>query len=235
MEILDPRDSIWTLNVWDGEASGEVVNGEYYIKILSAGTANSDIQLVQSGLFLENGKTYKVSFEAYAVSNRTMEVNVEMNDDPWTSYLSQTQQFDLTTVKQSFDFTFTMESPADFNGRLALIFGNSSQSVTIDNVSVMIYDPSGAFVKINTTINSPVIAGIKNSTFNIKFTAPENLASLKLYHLRGNLLKTALLKTKPCHIHPSNHDLSGLPNGYYIARICCGEQLLNTSRIMVTK
>ncbi len=50
------------LNVWDGEATGSVVDEEYQVKINSIGTSNYQIQLIQTGLILEQGKYYEVSF-----------------------------------------------------------------------------------------------------------------------------------------------------------------------------
>lgn len=225
----------WTLNVWGGEASGNVINGEYNIYIKSVGNANSDIQLVQSGLFLENGINYKISFDAYAASNRSLEVNVEMADDPWTSYLPELQQIDLTTEKETFSFTFTMTHPTDVNGRIGFNAGNSTEAVKIDNVAVSICDPSASFIERKTTADSFMNAKIRHSTISIEFIAPANQAYLKLYDLRGNLLRTVILKTSPGSIHSSSHDFSNLSNGYYIAKISSLEHTLHTSKIVITR
>ena len=45
----------WTLNVWDGAATASVVSGECRINITETSEINYQIQLVQPGLFLEQG------------------------------------------------------------------------------------------------------------------------------------------------------------------------------------
>jgi poly(3-hydroxybutyrate) depolymerase len=227
--------SNWTLNVWGGEASGKVINGEYNVDIKSIGTANHDIQLVQSGLFLENGKKYKVTFDAYAASNRNLEVNVEMANDPWTSYLPELQQVELTTEKKSYSFTFTMTHPTDVNGRIGFNAGSSTEAVNIDNVEVLLYDPSAVFYKGKTLPVSFVNVKIRNSAISVRFIAPANQAYLRLYDLRGNLLRTVIIKTNTGKIHYSNHDFSDLSNGYYIVKISSMESTLFTSKIVITR
>ena len=65
----------WTLNTWSGSATGSVTDGEYRISISSIANNSYDIQLVQPGLFLEKGMSYKQTFDAYASSDRDLEVN----------------------------------------------------------------------------------------------------------------------------------------------------------------
>jgi len=126
----------WTFNTWEGGAKGSVVNGEYGIQIDSVGQHNSGIQLVQNGILLEQGKSYQVTFDAYASSKRTLEANVEQDVSPWTSYLPALQNFDLTTTKSPYSYTFTMTSPTDTNGRIGFNAGASTESVFLDNISI---------------------------------------------------------------------------------------------------
>ena len=54
-------------------------------------------------------------------------MNVELHVEPWTSYLFEIEQFNLTTEKQSYSFIFTMEQPTDPNGRLVFNAGASTE------------------------------------------------------------------------------------------------------------
>ena len=103
--VPSPRDSIfngkfdqgksaWTLNVWDGEATGTIDNEEYKIDVSSIGTENYQIQLIQSGLILEKDQSYKLTFDARATASRSIEVNVEQHEDPWASYLESVKNYD---------------------------------------------------------------------------------------------------------------------------------------------
>ncbi|NLW30625.1 MAG: T9SS type A sorting domain-containing protein, partial [Fibrobacter sp.] len=225
----------WTLNIWDGSASGNVIDQEYQIDIESIGTNDHDIQLVQSGLFLQTDSTYEITFDAYGAAERSLEVNVEMADDPWTSYLPQVQQFNLSATNQTFSFRFTMAHPTDINGRICFNTGASSETITIDNVSVEIVDPTAAFFR-NKTVECLRFSTIcKHSTLNVTFYAPGNQASLKLYNLNGKLLKTIALKTKAGEIYSQIHTLTNISNGYYIIKINSQKHTLFTSTIMVAK
>ncbi len=61
----------WRLYVHESaNANGTVENGEFHIAINNGGTSGWHIQLIQDNLLIENGKTYFVSFDAYAASSR---------------------------------------------------------------------------------------------------------------------------------------------------------------------
>ena len=224
----------WTLNVWGGAATGAVINEEYNISIERSGTNSHDIQLVQPGLYLENGKTYVVSFDAYTVSSRSLEVNVEMADDPWTSYLPQLQHFDLTTAKQTFSFRFTMEHPTDINGRLGFNAALSTETVTIDNVSVRIFDPTAVSVN-NRVMQSSVTMNCRNALLKIDVRDPvTKTVSLKIFDLKGSIVKNAILQTD-AGVNSHLYDLSELSHGFYVIKIGAGKDILHTSNIFLTK
>ncbi|MFN8416336.1 MAG: endo-1,4-beta-xylanase [Cytophagaceae bacterium] len=96
----------------------------------NAGTATWHVQVRQNAPF-EAGKQYEVSFMAKADAARTMEVAIQMEGDPWTSYFGQTQN--LTTVNQTFTYTFS-PTVTDATAKLKFYLGNSTTCVTIDNV-----------------------------------------------------------------------------------------------------
>jgi arabinoxylan arabinofuranohydrolase len=127
----------WTLNVWEGLANGGVVEGEYCIAIQSLGTVNHQIQLIQSGILLEQHSSYLVSFEAYSALPRDLEVNVEMHTDPWTSYVNELQFFNITAERKGYEFLFVMNHPTDSMGRLSFNVGSSLESICLDNVAIV--------------------------------------------------------------------------------------------------
>ncbi len=225
----------WTLNVWDGSATGSAVSGEYNIDISSVATNNYSIQLVQPGLFLETGKTYQVTFNAYAASNRSLEVNVEMADSPWTSYLPELQQFDLSTAKQAFSFTFTMEHPTDLNGRLGFNVGTQAPAVTIDNVMLKVYDPT-AVISLSGAAQKSSAVKVKNinSGLRIEWSDSESeFVSLELYDMMGNLLKSAVPKRGGDGAYTQK--LSDLPNGFYLVRIAGRNKTIYASKVLISR
>ncbi len=228
-------DSEWTLNVWDGDASGEVQGGEYLISINSIGAENHQIQLVQPGLFLEEGVTYQVSFNAYAASERQLEVNVEMADDPWDSYLPELEYFDLTTEKESYSFTFTMEDPTDVNGRLAFNAGSSVEDVYIDNVSVKLYTTS--VVNSKRAVKNPQIKvnSIKSSVQLEIMSSQNTKPEIKVYDLSGKLVRSVSVqadsKDAGCYVL----DFKGVRSGLYIVNILLDEKLFGTEKVILSR
>ena len=225
----------WMFNVWSGSGTGGVINEEYIIHTSSTALRSHDIQLIQSGLFLENGKTYKIAFDAYASANRSLEVNVQMSSDPWNSYLPELQRFDLSTTKNAYYFTFAMNQTTDANGQISFNVGASGETVTIDNVSVEAIDPTTAFIHSKTSAQSIVNTRCSNSILHVTFTAPANSTSLKLYDLKGKQLKTIALKTRYGEICSSSLDITPLPNGHYIVKIYSGKSILQTTKVLVSK
>jgi|GEM_PF-1843768 len=147
--VPSPRDTVfngsfnedsygWKLNVWHGGASSSVVNGECRIDIDSVGTSNYQIQLIQSGITLTKGKSYEVSFDAYALASRTLEFNVEKDTDPWTSYLTALATLDLTNTKKRYSVSFVMTEPTDSIGRISFNLGASDITTFIDNVQIKV-------------------------------------------------------------------------------------------------
>ena len=158
----------WTLNNHSGEGSLKLTDGKAEINVTKTGTNAYDIQMIQNGIHYEKGKSYKVTFDAYASAARTLEVNIEKDTDPWTSYLGEAKTFDLGTEKKNFEILFTMNEATDENGRVSFNAGLATGSVFIDNVvlskvegtlglaknvrvltgerTLSVYDMNGAFI-----------------------------------------------------------------------------------------
>lgn len=230
-------DDNWTLNVWSGSATGSVVNDQYNISISDIADNNHDIQLVQTGIFLEKGISYEVSFDANATSDRTMEVNLEMADDPWTSYLSKIQDFSITDTKQKFSFVFKMESTTDVNARLGFNVGNSSSSVIIDNVSVKVFDPSETvFRKITGQLSSKMQVKCSNSALQISFIPDRSgEAFLRIFDLRGKMVKNEKINARAAQINTGSFKLSNISKGYYIVKIFSRGTVIGISDMIFSK
>lgn len=124
----------WTLDTHSGEGSLKFSEGKAEINVTKAGTNAYDIQMIQNGMHYEKGQSYKLVFDAYAAAARALEVNLEKDTDPWTSYLGEAKTFDLGTDKKSFEIQFTMNEDTDKNGRISFNAGSATGSVFIDNV-----------------------------------------------------------------------------------------------------
>ncbi|WP_421895108.1 carbohydrate-binding protein [Marinoscillum sp.] len=113
-------------------ASPGVAGGEMHASITSGGSANWHVQWYQTGVNMQNGVDYTLTFKARAASNRTIGASVEMSNSPYTGYFNQSVS--LTTQMQTFSYDFTMTAATDANARVLFNLGASNGDVYIDDV-----------------------------------------------------------------------------------------------------
>lgn len=137
-EDLTDAEAWQFLTTQGGEGSAKIKDGQINIDVKNEGEVNYSTQLLQKGLPIMQGGTYKVTFDAWADAERTMVVDLEGPDNGWTRYLADTT-VDLTTEKKSYEYTFKMEGKNDPNGSLEFNFGaqESLDGVHITNVKLV--------------------------------------------------------------------------------------------------
>ncbi|MBN1416240.1 MAG: family 43 glycosylhydrolase [Bacteroidales bacterium] len=179
--------SPWTMWIHnDASASGSVENGEFHVSITNGVTVYYYVQLMQTGLTIENGQTYRVFFDAYAESFREMDVHIQKNGDPWT-YYDSFEKIQLTESKQTYTLTFTMSDPTDVNARLIFEMGNADIDVYIDNVSLSVsQEPQVPFQRgINLTGWFQYVSSVSEIMFR-KYSREdlEDIMALGIDHIR---------------------------------------------------
>ena len=175
----------WTLNVWAGEAQGSVKDEEYQVVIQEIGTEKYQIQLIQAGLRLERDQWYQISFDAYALAPRFIEVNVEQHESPWDSYLDQVQEFSLSISKTEQVFNFLMPTETDKNSRLSFNLGGETGTVFIDNVSLRkIEAPTG----VKPTIKNKSQVILNQGVLSIDGARIADLQCVEVINLQGERL-----------------------------------------------
>ena len=134
---FDSSSVAWDLQLHgDAAATGTAKDGKYKLDISAVGTENYQVQLIQHDLHLEKNQWYEISFEASAGAARKLEVNVEQHTDPWASYLSEKQNFDIGTDAKTYSFKFQMTAATDTNSRLSFNAGAATGTLTLDNVKI---------------------------------------------------------------------------------------------------
>lgn len=98
----------------------------------NAGTADWHIQLQQVAP-LVSGKKYEISFMAKAEADRSINVGLQQNENPYTIYNSQL--IDLTTSNQTFNLSYT-SNVTDAGAMLKFFIGNNITCVYLDKISV---------------------------------------------------------------------------------------------------
>lgn len=128
----------WNLYTINGAAANQVVQeGEMYIDPTGLGNAGWNLALQQSGLNLEQGKTYELQFTGRAESfGRTLIVVVsKQNGD---QYL--VQYVGLNPYLKTERIVFTMNDPTDTNARLNFNIGQVLDDVYLDNITLQELD-----------------------------------------------------------------------------------------------
>ena len=124
-------DTNWKfLQLNDGKGAAEIKDNEIIITTEDAGTEEYSIQLVQPEMPMEQGKKYKLSFEAYAEEKRQMKPAVTAPDANWIRYFPDTP-IDLETDWKTYEFEFDMTEKSDDNGRVEFNMGNQGSTATI--------------------------------------------------------------------------------------------------------
>ncbi len=129
------------IDEWDlvekdaGQATMSHQNGELYVQIINGGSNPSSIQVRNLGKKVEYGLAYRISFEARAISSRSINVHVAQRQVPWMIYAEQ--DFDLTTGMKTYNFSFAMLNTVD-DATIVFNLGSSNSDVYINNVELAI-------------------------------------------------------------------------------------------------
>lgn len=124
-----------------GAGSTTIETGELRLAITDGGSNAFDVQLIQSGLQLDQGVLYVVRFQARSPAPRSIEVNINLGVAPFTLYFQET--VDLTTTMDTYTFEFVMAEPSDADARIDFNVGTSTVNVFFDNVEVVTHRDEG--------------------------------------------------------------------------------------------
>jgi len=112
----------------------EVKDGSFKISISSAGNNDWDLQLSQAGLKMVAGNRYRICFRAWAESERTITVRVNMTVPPHSAWYSKVVS--INSSPQNYVYEFIMTDQNDDNARIEFDFGKSVVTSYIDDVSL---------------------------------------------------------------------------------------------------
>lgn len=127
--------SSWTSGVATPIATDLLITSSgntYYSRDVTAVGNAYDVNLSQKGLNMTEGKTYRLTFDAWSNVNRPIIVGIGLSSDPWTN---QTVTQNITTTSQ----TFTLDLVANFSNidsRIIFDLGAALGRVNIDNVTL---------------------------------------------------------------------------------------------------
>jgi hypothetical protein len=149
-----------------GAGTFSVVTGACLVHITSAGTALTDLQLLQPGLRLIQGNQYVLEFDGSAVGGtHTIDVKLGQNQSPFGIHYTASPT--LRTTPQHFMYAFAMTDATDFNTRLMFNLGGLGRDIVLDNISLYLAYHSQVTV---TLITLP--GGLTVNVDGTNYTAP---------------------------------------------------------------
>ena len=106
-------------------------NTYFSVNVTAAGNP-FDVNLSQKGINIIQGKTYRLTFDAWSNVNRSMVVGIGLSGSPWTN---TTVISNLTTTVQNFSVDLVANF-ANTNSRVIFDLGAAIGRVNIDNVTL---------------------------------------------------------------------------------------------------
>lgn len=130
--------SSWVDTAGSADADVSYTSNGVKIDVRNGGTNVWDAQIAYKNLTIEQGATYKLSFDYSSTVAQTMDCHVMQNHDDYIPYYSV--NLDYTTEKQHHESTFTMKSATDKNTQISFNCGGSSLipcTIEISNLSLI--------------------------------------------------------------------------------------------------
>ncbi len=144
-------------------------NGDAKIDVINAGTSSWHLALRQTGLTIENGKTYQIKLLAYADAARSCPIIISQAGGAQYTYIAQS----LTTTPTLYEHQFTMNNATDTNTYFNLNVGNNSTDVYVREVSLSEVDCISS-----SSPNCPTIENLTgNATTNAIHHAAQTVSS----------------------------------------------------------
>ena len=198
--------------------------GAILLDIRNGGSEIRDVQFLQHGMAMVQGRQYQFEFDAWSDKSAVVDVGIEKSGESRINY-GKTGSVGIGRIKKHFSFDFTVDNPSDYNARVIFNCGGETGKLYLDNVSLVMLDseenedpdtgPRGMFR----------IAAVKPNPFHefttLKFFLPaRSQVSWSLYNILGQRQldrKAGFFSPGDCEFQM---ELTGLGAGVYICRVC---------------
>jgi hypothetical protein len=197
-------------------------NGHLNIQILESNGFANDVRVSQRRILLAYGRTYKLEFDAYANSNRPLDVRV-MDDKGNVDY-SELGLTLLTMRLKHYSFEFDMQDETDKYSRLFFNVGDMVGDVYLDNVYLsQVTDTKVADHQIIHPQNFELFPAYPNP-FNARTSIRYSLGAmadvkLAFYDVLGREVFTEDFGSQQAGDHTFQFDAQELSSGVYFCQI----------------
>ena len=140
--MLKPTNEVkaWRLEQFEGGKLAMKADGDTIVfETSSVGKRDWDVQAYQTGLELEEGAEYKVSFEVKANTDKAIvSVQASITNKDWHN-IGLFEDVALTQEFQSFEYTFFV-SDSEKDNRIGFIVGGQTGVVTVRNFKLVLVE-----------------------------------------------------------------------------------------------
>ncbi|QEG25017.1 family 16 glycoside hydrolase [Mariniblastus fucicola] len=138
--LLKPTNEVdaWTFEQFEKGKGSISADGESIVfDVTHAGGANWHVQTYQTGLDLEDGAEYKVSFEIKADNDDAMVgVQASINEDDWHSIGFYKEIYPANKF-ETYEFTFWASDVVRNKNRIGFVIGAQAAKITVRNFSLV--------------------------------------------------------------------------------------------------
>lgn len=114
-----------------------IANNKVTVSVTEPGTMSHHVQLIKTDINIEEGKTYRLCFNAYSPDSdyRNMAVSISKNSEPWTTYGYRSLNIDENETKCNLVFK---SSYTDTSSRIVFSLGNAGKTgVVLSKITLM--------------------------------------------------------------------------------------------------
>lgn len=229
----------WTFQLDNGATAAPSVNdGHYSINIENGGQRYSDLALSQNNIYLEQNKTYKLKFDAWADSDKIIEVKLWKITEPFIDYGRIGAVFVQKNRKQ-YTYSFDMTAFTDNSAVIEFLVGGNNANIYFDNISLISVEPT--HIRDQEVVPEEFVLFDNfpnpfNPVTTMRYSIPyEAHVQLQVYNVRGQLASTLVDQKQDTGIHNVLFDAGHLSSGTYFYKLTATADNANKKYIDVKK
>ena len=220
-------------NTGDGISSGSVIDSVYHFHIENAGTASSDVQLLQEDIPLILGKEYIMELDVRADSPRMLTIELERAGPIRTNYSRHGLVY-ITTQFSHIEHSFVMEMPNDLKARFVIKGGEYDIDFEVKNISLSQVVVASSTQQEDNASEFTCYPNPASDRLHVAYRLEaKSYMKLDLFNLKGQLIKSVFQDDQVPGHHEITIDTRMLSAGAYMLRFT-GDRL-NYSKIVLVQ
>lgn len=184
-------------------------DGKLTVNITTPSAEGWHAQLTHFDIPLQANQSYELTIKGSSVQNRTANLYIGKNSEPWNAYSDYYHPL-FATTEGVFTYSFKMGNISDAASRISLDIGNQIGDIVLSSVRL----EHVTMVGVQQLINSLSVKIWHERASNvIAFSSNQLVKKVEMYDLSGRLQATQFPNSKQSQI-----SVSGLTSGLYLVK-----------------